>query len=103
MTEFAPPQLKSTDFDAYLSRFLEYVGEIAEGQYGTYRGRVILKMSRQQFETRYERYLALGIRYGDLLSMSDTIEDSLTVDIRAAEIELLITDSLFLPFPKYLG
>ena len=98
----SPPQLKPTDYADYTARFDTLVGEIEEGQYGNYRGRLILRMNRVQFEERYQRYLSLGVRYGDMLSRSDTIEDSLTVDIRAAEIELLIKDSPFLPFPKYL-
>lgn len=102
MSQIAPPQLKPTDYDEYIARFNERVGEIAEGQYGNYRGRLVLRMSRAEFEARYRGYLDLGVRYGDMLSQSDTIEDSITVDLRAAEIELLITDSPFLPFPKYL-
>ena len=103
MTQFALPALKATDYDDYLKRFLSEVGEIADGQYGQYKGRLVLKMNRDQFEQRYTHYLELGIHYGDLLARSDTIEDSITVDLRAAEIELLIKESLFLPFPKYLG
>ena len=103
MTQFALPSLKETDYADYLDRFASVVGEIAEGQYGQYKGRLVLKMTRDQFEERYQRYLKLGIHYGELLERSDTIEDSITVDLRAAEIELLVTNSLFLPFPKYMG
>ena len=103
MTQFTLPKLKSTDFDDYFQRFTELVGVIEEGQYGQYKGRLVLKMNRRQFEDRYQQYLDLGIHYGELLERSDTIEDSITVDLRAAEIELLIKNSLFLPFPKYLG
>ncbi len=103
MTQFTLPTLKSTDFDEYLQRFAEFVGSIEEGQYGQYKGRLVLKMNRSQFEERYQQYLDLGIHYGELLERSDTIEDSITVDLRAAEIDLLIKNSLFLPFPKYLG
>ena len=103
MSQFEPPRLKPNDYRDYVARFNELVGEIAEGQYGNYRGRLVLRMTQDQFETKYQRYINLGIRYGQMLSQSDTIEDSLTVDLRAAEIELLITNSPFLPFPKYLG
>jgi hypothetical protein len=102
MNEARHPTLNHNDFDEYLQRFQEIVGEIEAGQYGKYKGRLVLKMTREQFEARYLQYLTLGIRYGTMLSQSDTIEDTLTVDIRAAEVELLIKTSLFLPFPKYL-
>ena len=103
MTPMEPPRLKANDYHDYVGRFRELVGDIAEGQYGNYRGRLVLRMTQVEFEKKYQRYLDLGVRYGQMLSQSDTIEDSLTVDLRAAEIELLITNSLFLPFPKYLG
>jgi hypothetical protein len=96
------PRLKPNDFDEYLQRFDTKVGAIEAGQYGQYKGRLILKMNREQFEKKYNEYISLGIKYGTMLSRSDTIEDTLTVDLKAAEIELLITESLFLPFPKYL-
>ena len=96
------PRLRANDFNEYVKRFEELVGIMEDGQYGQYKGRLILKMNRSQFEEKYTHYLQLGIRYGDMLSRSDTIEDTLTVDLRTAEVELLVVDSLFLPFPKYL-
>jgi len=95
------PTLKPSDFDEYLTRFSSLVGELEEGQYGSYKSRLVLKMNRAQFEERYARYLSLGLRYAEMLSKSDTIEDTLTVDLKAAEVELLIQDSPFLPFPKF--
>jgi hypothetical protein len=95
------PSLKPSDYDDYLERFLQLVGEIEEGQYGSYKNRLVLKMSRAQFEERYQQYLALGFKYADMLNKSDTIEDTLAVDLKSAEVELLIQSSLFLPFPKF--
>jgi len=98
-----PPSLRPSDYDDYLARFSSLVGNIAEGQYGRYKGRLVPKMGRALFEERYTRYIALGVKYATMLSNNTTIEDTLTVDIKAAEVELLIQESLFLPFPKYLG
>ena len=95
------PMLKATDFDDYRERFARLVGEIEEGQYGSYKSRLVLKMSRPQFEERYQKYLNLGLKYADMLTKSDTIEDTLAVDLKSAEVELLIQSSLFLPFPKF--
>ena len=64
--------------------------------------RLLLKMNQEQFQNKYTHYLELGSRYVQMLSESDTIEDTLTLDIKAAEIELLIFDSIFLPFPKFM-
>ena len=102
MASTEPPKLKSTDYNDYLARFTQLVGEIEDGQYGQYKGRLVLKMTREQFDAKYLEYLDLGERYGVMLSQSDTIEDTLTVDLKVAEVEMLITSSLFLPFPKHL-
>ena len=102
MASTEPPRLKPTDYDDYLARFTSLVGDIEDGQYGQYKGRLVLKMTREQFDIKYLEYLDLGARYGVMLSQSDTIEDTLTVDLKAAEVEMLITSSLFLPFPKHL-
>ena len=96
------PCLSENDFDLYLQRFAKYVGPIDVGQYGPYKGRLILKMNRTQFEGKYTYYLDLGQKYVNMLNQSDTIDDTLTLDIKAAEVELVIRDSLFLPFPKFM-
>ena len=96
------PYLSDTDFDLYLERFLEHVGPIEIGQYGQYKGRLILKMNRNQFEEKYRYYLNLGRKYVHMLNQSDTIDDTLTLDIKAAEVEMVIKNSLFLPFPKFM-
>ena len=89
-------------FKHYTDRANEVIGEIEEGQYGQYRGRLILRLNETQFEDRYRRYLELGMKYAQALESSDTIEDTLTIDIRALEVELIMVDSLFLPIPKFL-
>ena len=89
-------------FKHYIDRANEMIGEIEEGQYGQYRGRLILRLNEAQFEDRYRRYLELGMKYAHALESSDTIEDTLTIDIRTLEVELIMIDSLFLPVPKFL-
>ena len=96
------PCLSDTDFDLYLERFLEHVGPIEVGQYGQYKGRLILKMNRSQFEEKYQYYLNLGRKYVHMLNQSDTIDDTLTLDIKAAEVEMVLKKSLFLPFPRFM-
>ena len=96
------PIYKPEAFKDYTDRASEMIGEIEEGQYGQHRGRLVLRLNEAQFEERYRRYLELGMKYANALESSDTIEDTLTIDIRALEVELLIADSLFLPVPKFL-
>lgn len=85
-------------FAAYLDRFAEKVGDIQTGQYGRYKGRLVRKLDADRFEKRLAEYHALGQRFLDIINAGDTIDDALAVDLRAAEIELLIQKSTYLPF-----
>ena len=58
MTQFTLPKLQSTDFDDYLQR-LKLVGDIEEGQYGQYKGRLVLKMAVYNLKN----VVVLGLRY----------------------------------------
>jgi len=86
------------NFDAYLTRFAEKVGDIQTGQYGRYKGRLVRKLDPDRFTAKLAEYHELGQRFLDIINAGDTIDDALAVDLRAAEIELLIQKSTYLPF-----
>ena len=86
---------------SYQEKFREKVGAgLGIGQYGQYKGRLIPFLSAEAHRERVERYLRLGRHYGALLEEGETIEDSVPAQLRALETELLIEQSLFLPFPR---
>lgn len=89
---------KQDEFDAYLARFAHQVGDIQTGQYGRYKGRLVRKLDADRFASRLAAYHELGQRFLDIINAGDTIDDALAVDLRAAEIELLIQKSTYLPF-----
>ena len=62
MTPIEPPRLKANDYHDYVGRFRELVGDIAEGQYGNYRGRLVLRMTQVQFERKYQR-ITCGVNF----------------------------------------
>jgi hypothetical protein len=84
-------------YDDYLARFERIVGTILPGQYGRFKNRLVLKMTGDQYQRRVEEYQDLGRRLGDMLRSGDTIDDTLVTALRAAEIDLVLERSLFLP------
>jgi hypothetical protein len=85
------------EFDRYLERFHRVVGDIRTGQYGTFRERLVRKLDAGEFQRRVEDYMALGHRFTEMVNRGDTIDDTLAVDLRAIEVELVMERSLFLP------
>lgn len=89
---------KQDEFAQYLARFDDLVGDIQTGQYGRYKGRLVRKLDPERFEAKLAEYHDLGERFLAIINAGDTIDDALAVDLRAAEVELLIQDSRYLPF-----
>ena len=91
----------ATDFDKefkrYTERFERLVGALQPGQYGNYKGRLVRRFDAEQFSEKVNEYMALGQKFTESLSAGDTIDDAVTVDLRATEIELVLEKSLFLP------
>ncbi|MEZ4463150.1 MAG: hypothetical protein R3F60_09235 [bacterium] len=85
------------EFDRYLERFGRLVGDIRTGQYGTFRERLVRKLDADEFRQRVDDYMSLGRRFTDMVSAGDTIDDTVAVELRAVEVELVMERSLFLP------
>lgn len=86
------------EFARYVERFEQLVGDIQTGQYGRYKGRLVRKLDRDQFEAKLTEYTDLGERFIAVINAGDTIDDALAVDLRSAEVELLIQKSRYMPF-----
>ncbi len=87
------------EFARYRERFDRMVGDIETGQYGRFRGRLVRKLEVTQFSAKVDEYMALGQRFTQMVSSGDTIDDALAVELRAAEFDLVLERSLFLPLP----
>lgn len=85
------------EFDRYLERFQRLVGDIRTGQYGGFRERLVRKLDAEEFRQRVDDYMALGRRFTQMVSAGDTIDDTVAVELRAVEVELVMERSLFLP------
>lgn len=90
-----------TDFDKeyqrYLERFGTLVGDFQTGQFGRYRGRLVKKLGADEFRAKVEHYMAMGQRFNRIVSSGDTMDETLALDLRGAEFELVMEQSLFLP------
>lgn len=85
------------EYQRYDERFTALVGALEPGQYGHFRGRLVRRLDATQFAAKVTEYLSLGARFSALVQAGDTIDDALAVDLRAAEIELVIEQSQFFP------
>ena len=85
------------EYERYTERFTRLVGDMQPGQYGRYRNRLVPRLTAGQFRERVDHYMALGDRFVAMMNAGDTIDDTLAVEIRSAEVELVLEKSLFLP------
>ena len=85
------------DFGQYQNRFDSLVGELNAGQYGQFRGRLIKRMSAEEFEAQLQTYEELGQKLESSMMSGDTIDDRLTTQIRAVEVNLVLSASKYLP------
>jgi hypothetical protein len=97
------PTNYDNEYRRYVDRFTQQVGDFQIGQLGRYRGRLVKKYPRDEFVAKVERYMAMGQRFNAIVSSGDTMDDTLALDLRALEIELVMERSLFLPMQKGKG
>ncbi|MBU0554166.1 hypothetical protein KKF91_18225 [Myxococcota bacterium] len=90
------PYTYGKEFQPYLERFERLVGAIQTGQYGRFRGRLVRKLSPDEFDEKMSRYMNLGARFSEMVVAGDTIDDTIMADLRVAEVELIVEESLFL-------
>ncbi|MCK6575474.1 hypothetical protein L6V77_30830 [Myxococcota bacterium] len=85
------------EFQRYSTRFVRLVGDIQPGQYGRFRNRLVPRLTESQFRERVDHYMSLGERFVATMNAGDTIDDTLAVELRSVEAELVLEKSLFLP------
>ncbi len=76
------------EFQNYLTRVQQELGNVAEGQYGKYNGRLVQRLSYEDFLGKWEHYSELRKAYVDTLNKGDTVNDAIVqmVDEHAAEL-----------------
>ena len=84
-------------YEDYLNRFDTLVGQVVVGQVGQYKGRLVKKLTAQNFEEVAVRYRKLLARFEAMVSNRQTIDEGVMMQIRVSETELLIEQSAVLP------
>ena len=84
-------------YEDYLNRFDTLVGQVVVGQVGQYKGKLVKKLTQQNFEDVAARYHELLVRFETMVSNRQTIDEGVMMQIRISETELLIEQSAILP------
>jgi len=88
---------EDTAYEHYHERFIRLVGDIQPGQYGQFRGRLIRKLSPEQFTAQLSEYTKLGDQFTEAVESGATLSERLTTEIRSAEVSLVLEQSRYLP------
>ena len=74
----------------YLGRFEQQVGALAVGAYGKFHGKLVRKLSAEEFATRHSEFATLDKTYRGIIERGDTINDAVVRMWRERRAELLI-------------
>jgi hypothetical protein len=80
------------EYEGYLGRFAAELGdEVAVGEFAKYKGKLIKKMSFDEFSRVYDDYHQLAAHYFQSLDRGDTINDIVVKSIRENAAHLVLT------------
>ncbi|MBE7448821.1 MAG: hypothetical protein HS111_08000 [Kofleriaceae bacterium] len=85
------PDDVAAEYQAYLKRFDEAVGPLAPGEFAKHQGRLIQKLSAEEFAPLYTEYMGLASHYLEGVDRGDTINDLVVKLIRDHAARLILT------------
>jgi len=74
----------------YVERLTQHVGDIGVGDFATYAGRLIHKMSLDEFTEAFTEYNDLLARHRESLARGDTVDDLLLKLLREQSANLVM-------------
>jgi hypothetical protein len=80
------------EYQAYLARFDSQVGPVQVGAYGKWNGRLVRKLSAEEFATKHREFAKLDTTYRGIVARGDTINDAVVKLWRERRAELLIDE-----------
>ena len=80
-----------SEYQEYLTRFHGEYGEQEFGSFVKYQGKLVKKLSYDEFEPLYQEYYETAASYLDSMDRGDTINDVVVKVIRDRAHELLLT------------
>ncbi|MGB0646798.1 MAG: hypothetical protein ACPGQS_06445 [Bradymonadia bacterium] len=84
-------------YEDYLSRFEQLVGSVEVGQVGSFKGKLVKKLSAERFDELSQYYSSLIEKFNDMVQRAETIDERVMMGIRRTELELLVEKSPVLP------
>ena len=78
------------EYRKYLDRFEKEVGEQEFGAYAKHHGRLIKKLTYEEFESRWLELVEVNRAYAEIVANGDTINDVLVKVLRERCDELLL-------------
>ncbi len=78
------------EYDAYLLRAEQQLGDVSVGGYAKVRGRLVKKLSFEEFVERWEHFRELHEQYDESMAQGDTVNDAVVQLLEEAAAELLI-------------
>jgi hypothetical protein len=84
--------MTSDAYQLYLTRFDEKVGPLDVGGYGKWKGKLVRKLSADEFATRHNEWSTLARAYRKIIENGDTLNDAVTKLLREREAELLFDE-----------
>jgi hypothetical protein len=85
------PEDVAAEYQGYLRRFTETLGEVAPGEFVKHQGRLIQKLDFAEFEPLYKEYMGLATHYLEGVDRGDTINDLVVKLIRDHAAKLILT------------
>jgi hypothetical protein len=81
----------SARYEEYLERFSERVGDVKTGAFAKFDGKLIKKLSFDDFTPMYVEYQEIAARYEEALERGDTINDIVLKLLRERCAHLVLT------------
>ncbi len=89
-----PANDRVEEYRKYLDRFQAELGACEVGTYQKRRGRLIKKLSYDEFAARWEEWQQISRAYAEILANNDTINDVLVKVMRERCDELMLEPQL---------
>ena len=84
-------------FEQYEARFQQLVGDIKPGQFGQFKGRLVKRLNRDEFQVQLSEYERCGSMLEAAMQSGHTLSESLMSQIRSIEVAIVLEKSKYLP------
>lgn len=83
-----------SEYEEYLTRFAETIGEVEFGSFAKFNGKLIKKLVYDEFEPMYQAYAKAVRHYEESIERGDTINDLIVKTVRDRATDLVLSSPL---------